>query len=57
MDSTDEEKWEEEWQRKEEEVIELYSKGLSYSQIAEKTGGATQTIIDIIKKANKWNTK
>lgn len=42
--------WEKEWLHKKLEVIQLHVKGLPLSEIAVKTGAATQTVKGIITK-------
>ena len=45
--------WEKEWLRKKLEVIQLYVEGLSLSDIASKTGTASQTVKGIITEFKK----
>lgn len=45
--------WDKEWIRKKLEVIQLYVEGLSLSDIASKTGAASQTVKGIITKFKK----
>ena len=46
----DEDPWDKDWHQMEQEVVKLFKEGWPFSEIAAKTGAATQTIKDIIKK-------
>lgn len=46
----DEDPWDKDWHQMEQEVVKLFKEGRPFSEIAAKTGAATQTIKDIIKK-------
>lgn len=45
-----EDPWDKDWHQMEQEVVKLFKEGRPFSEIAAKTGAATQTIKDIIKK-------
>ena len=46
----DEDPWDKDWHQMEQEVVKLFKEGRSFSEIAAKTGAATQTVKDIIIK-------
>ena len=46
----DEDPWDKDWHQMEQEVVKLFKEGRPFSEIAAKTGAATQTVKDIIIK-------
>lgn len=46
----DEDPWDKDWHQMEQEVVKLFKEGRRVSEIAAKTGAATQTVKDIIMK-------
>ena len=45
-----EDPWDKDWHQMEQVVVKLFKEGRPFSEIAAKTGAATQTVKDIIKK-------
>lgn len=43
----DEDPWDKDWHQMEQEVVKLFKEGRPFSEIAAKTGAATQTVKDI----------